>query len=134
MGATVRRLAGSAAALGVFGLSRATVVLALSRGAAFRYLPFQRNSALELVKVPLNIKDRATEQSACELAGLTGENVTTAVRRAAGERLQRVRRERAAGSLATELLEIERRCAALPDLDRRTPDEILGYDEHGLPS
>ena len=82
----------------------------------------------------LNIKDRATEQSVRELAALTGESVTTAVRRAAEDRLLRVRRARADGSLAAELLEIGRRCAALPDLDQRTPDEILGYDEHGLPS
>ena len=84
--------------------------------------------------MPLNIKDRATEQTVRELAMLTGETVTTAVRRAAEERLHRVRRARAGGSLAAELLEIGRRCAALPDLDSRTPDEILGYDEHGLPS
>jgi antitoxin VapB len=69
-----------------------------------------------------------------ELAALTGESVTTAVRRAAEDRLLRVRRARADGSLAAELLEIGRRCAALPDLDQRMPDEILGYDEHGLPS
>jgi len=84
--------------------------------------------------MPLNIKDRATEQSVRELARVTGETVTTAVRRAAEERLHRVRRERAAGSLATELLQIGRRCAALPDIDRRAPDEILGYDEYGLPT
>ena len=84
--------------------------------------------------MPLNIKDRATEQSVRELAALTGESVTTAVRRAAEDRLLRVRRARADGSLAAELLEIGRRCAALPDLDQRPPDEILGYDEHGLPS
>jgi antitoxin VapB len=84
--------------------------------------------------MPLNIKDRVTEQSVRELATLTGETVTTAVRRAAEERLQRVRRARAGASLAAELLEIGRRCAALPDLDQRTPDEILGYDAHGLPS
>jgi antitoxin VapB len=40
---------------------------------------------------------------------------------------------RSAGSLAAELLEIGQRCAALPDLDPRTPDEILGYDANGLP-
>ena len=57
-----------------------------------------------------------------------------AIRRAAEERLHRVRRERAAGSLATELLQIGKRCADLPEVDRRTPDEILGYDDHGLPS
>ena len=37
------------------------------------------------------------------------------------------------GFLAAEMLEIGRRCAALPDLDARTSDEILGYDAHGLP-
>jgi antitoxin VapB len=82
----------------------------------------------------LNIKDRTTEQVVRELASLTGESVTTAVRRAAEERIQRVGRMRAEGSLAAELLEIGRRCAALPDRDTRTPNEILGYDEHGLPS
>jgi antitoxin VapB len=84
--------------------------------------------------MPLNIKDRATEQAVRELAALTGETVTTAVRRAAEDRLHRVRRPASPGSLAAELLEIGRRCAGLPDLDTRTPDEILGYDEHGLPS
>jgi len=82
----------------------------------------------------LNIKDAATEKSVRELAALTGETVTTAVRRAAEERLRRLRRERGGGrSLAAELLEIGKRCAALPDLDTRTADEILGYDAHGLP-
>ncbi len=83
--------------------------------------------------MPLNIKNQPTEHAVRELASLTGESVTTAVRRAAEERLHRLRRTRAGGSLAAELVAIGRRCAALPDLDRRTPDEILGYDEHGLP-
>ena len=84
--------------------------------------------------MPLNIKDPATEKSVRELAAVTGETVTAAVRRAAEERLQRVRREHAGRSLAAEILEICRRCAALPDLDRRSADEILGYDEAGFPS
>jgi antitoxin VapB len=36
--------------------------------------------------------------------------------------------------LAKALDEIARRCAALPVLDDRSADEILGYDENGLPS
>jgi antitoxin VapB len=68
-----------------------------------------------------------------ELAALAGESVTAAVRRAAEERLQRLRRERPRGSLAAEILEIGRRCASLPDMDARSADEIPGYDEHGLP-
>jgi antitoxin VapB len=83
--------------------------------------------------MPLNIKDPATEKFVRDLAAAAGETVTTAVRRAAEERLQRVRRQQSGRSLAAEILEIGRRCAALPDLGLRTPDEILGYDEHGRP-
>lgn len=49
-------------------------------------------------------------------------------------RLSRLRGRQLHGSIAAELLAIGRRCAGLPDLDRRTPEEILGDDEHGLPS
>ena len=84
--------------------------------------------------MPLNIKDPATEKSVRELAAATGEGVTAAVRRAAEERLQRVRRDKAGRSLSADLLAIGARCAALPDQDTRSAEEILGYDEHGLPS
>ncbi|MGH8997007.1 MAG: type II toxin-antitoxin system VapB family antitoxin [Acidimicrobiales bacterium] len=36
--------------------------------------------------------------------------------------------------LAAELDAIALRCAALPLLDDRPEEEILGYDEHGLPA
>lgn len=81
----------------------------------------------------LNIKDPATERMVRELAALTGETVTTAIRRAAEERLQRVRCDHQDRNLAAAILEIGKRCAALPDLERRSAEEILGYDEHGLP-
>jgi len=83
--------------------------------------------------MPLNIKDPTTEKYVRELAAVTGEAVTTAVRKAAQERLQRVRRDKSGRSLADDLLEIGARCAALPDLDSRSADDIIGYDEHGLP-
>ncbi|WP_158044760.1 type II toxin-antitoxin system VapB family antitoxin [Skermanella pratensis] len=83
--------------------------------------------------MPLNIKDPSTEKIVRELAAVTGEAVTTAVRKAAEERLQRVRNDRFGRRLADELMEIGARCSALPDLDARSADEILGYDEHGLP-
>lgn len=34
----------------------------------------------------------------------------------------------------TELMQIGKRCATLPLLDKRSPDEILGYNQDGLPS
>jgi antitoxin VapB len=84
--------------------------------------------------MPLNIKDPATEKAVRQLAALTGETVTTAVHRAAEERLRRVRRQKGGRSLAAEILEIAARCAALPDRDQRRPEEILGYDSQGLPT
>jgi antitoxin VapB len=82
----------------------------------------------------LNIRDTEAERLAEALAKLTGETKTEAVTRALRDRLARLRRERAGRRLADELDEIARHCARLPVRDSRTPNEILGYDEHGLPS
>ena len=84
--------------------------------------------------MPLNIKDPATERSVRELAAATGDGFTTAIRKAVEERPQRVRASRSGRSLKDDLLAIGDHCAALPDLDLRAADEILGYDENGLPS
>jgi antitoxin VapB len=71
---------------------------------------------------------------AAELASLTGETLTATVTIALRERLNRVKRRRGRRSLVDELDEIALHCAALPVLDDRSDEEILGYDEHGLPS
>jgi antitoxin VapB len=83
--------------------------------------------------MPLNIRNAEAERLAEALVKLTGETKTEAVTRALRDRLARVRRERAQRRLADELDEIAHRCARLPVRDPRSPDEILGYDEHGLP-
>jgi len=36
-------------------------------------------------------------------------------------------------SLEAEILAISRRCEALPRMRGRTPEEIIGCDQHGLP-
>ena len=81
----------------------------------------------------LNIRNPETERLAEALARLTGESKTEAVTKAIRDRLSRVRRQRAQKRLADELDAIALHCAALPVRDPRTPDEILGYDENGLP-
>ena len=81
----------------------------------------------------LNIRNSETERLAAELARRTGETKTEAVTKALRERLVRLRRERGKRRLADELNEIALRFAGLPVLDPRTPDEILGYDDGGLP-
>jgi antitoxin VapB len=81
----------------------------------------------------LNIRNRNTEQLAAALAALTGETKTEAVRRALEERLERTRRTRGHKRLVDEINEIADHCSSLPVLDARSADEILGYDEIGLP-
>lgn len=81
----------------------------------------------------LNIRNPEAEKLAAELAKRTGETKTEAVIKALRDRLARVRRERAKRHLVDELEEIADHAASLPVLDERTPDEIIGYDEHGLP-
>lgn len=81
----------------------------------------------------LNIRNAEAEKLAAELARATGESKTEAVTKALRDRLVRIRRERAKRPLADELEEIAKHCASLPVLDGRRAEEILGYDEAGLP-
>ena len=83
--------------------------------------------------VALNIRNPEAERLAAELAALTGETKTQAVSRALRDRLERLRRDRTGLSLEAELGQIASHCAALPVRDSRPADEILGYDERGLP-
>jgi antitoxin VapB len=81
----------------------------------------------------LSIKDPETERLARNLARLTGENITTATKRAIEERLRRIGGHSRKATLLDDLAEIRRRWSALPVVDDRTPEDILGYDENGLP-
>ena len=82
----------------------------------------------------LSLKDAETDRLAREVASLTGESLTEAVRRALAERLARERRKRGeVAGLAGRLDALAREGAALPDLDGRSAEAIIGYDEHGLP-
>jgi antitoxin VapB len=81
----------------------------------------------------LNIRNIEAEKLAAELARQTGETKTEAVIKALQDRLTRVRRERSSRRLTDELEKIADHCASLPILDTRSADEILGYDEHGIP-
>jgi antitoxin VapB len=81
----------------------------------------------------LNVKDSEADRLARALAALTGETLTHAVRMALAERLERETLRRGEGGrLAGQLMEIGRHCAALPEIDARAPEEIVGYDKSGM--
>jgi antitoxin VapB len=81
----------------------------------------------------LNIRNPETERLAAELARRTGESKTEAVTKALRDRLERLGQERSKRSLAHQLDTIAQHCAGLPVLDARSEEDILGYDDRGLP-
>ena len=81
----------------------------------------------------LNIKDPETDRLARELAQATGESITEAAKIAIEERVARVRARKEAGTVRVDLDDLIERARAAIVLDDRSPDEIMGYDDDGLP-
>lgn len=80
----------------------------------------------------LSIKSERADRLARELAATTGESITEATTVALEERLLRQRRRRSRANqrrVATIIEEFRK----LPLLDERPVDELLGYDQDGLP-
>ena len=81
----------------------------------------------------LSIKNPEADRLARRLAEITGESLTEAVLKALRERLLREQGKAYPAPLREELRLIRERCSSYPVLDGRANDEILGYDERGLP-
>lgn len=77
----------------------------------------------------LSIKSERADRLARDLAALTGESITDAVVASLEARLEVERRRRRALGLG----DIVERFRRLPVLDERDPDDVVGFDEHGLP-
>lgn len=81
----------------------------------------------------ISIKSIETERLAREIAEQTGDSLTGAIQKALEERLERLKNQRRSQIVLGQLRDILRRVDQLPVLDPRTPEEIVGYDEDGLP-
>ena len=80
----------------------------------------------------LSIKSEDADRLARELAAATGETLTDAVTNALRERLERERR-RSTVDIERRVRRLQEEIGALPILDTREPDEIVGYGDDGLP-
>lgn len=80
----------------------------------------------------LSIKSDEADRLARDLATVTGETLTEAVVIALRQRLER-EHARHAASMRTRLAHLAADVAAMPVADHRTPEEIIGYDDAGLP-
>ena len=80
----------------------------------------------------LKINDRQSHEKRSADKGISK---TAAIHQALSERLHRLGvGDTAQERLRGELRAIRERVARLPDLDHRSDEEIIGYDEHGIPN
>ena len=78
------------------------------------------------------IKDPEADRLIRDLAGRTGETITQAVKEAVRERLQRLpKSEKEIAARRKKIAQILAKIDAMPTVDARTPDEILGYNDSG---
>jgi antitoxin VapB len=82
----------------------------------------------------LNIKDPRVDRLARDLAAVTGESITTAVGQALTERLERVQGGATLDRKRTAIRHAQAAFAAMPVHDARSAEDIIGYDERGLPT
>lgn len=81
--------------------------------------------------MPISIKDPDTDSKIRDLAALTGESITVAVRTAIEQRLRRESARQRAG-VATRLLALSLAKSGSKRFDESAEDAI-GHDENGLP-
>lgn len=87
------------------------------------------------ILVSLNIKNPATVALVDELARRQGISKTAAIHQALTERLHRLGHgEVSKDRLLDDLRTVRKRIAQLPELEKRSDEDIVGFDEHGIPN
>jgi antitoxin VapB len=89
-------------------------------------------SILYFYLMALSIKSDEADRLARQLASETGETLTEAVVTALQERLDR-EHARHSATIRRRLARLSAHVATLPVADDRRPDEIIDYDDAGLP-
>jgi antitoxin VapB len=82
--------------------------------------------------VALSIKSEEADRLARQVAAATGESLTDAVVGSLRERLERLRAAQRP-SLTHRIRRLQQEARELEVRDPRSPEEILGYDDDGLP-
>jgi antitoxin VapB len=76
----------------------------------------------------LIIKSEATKRLALQISGETGESVAEVIQKSLEERRECLKRQRR-GQIEDLLCRVD----ALPSQNSQSENEILGYDENGIP-
>ena len=79
----------------------------------------------------ISIRNTLAEDLARQVAKESGESMTQAIIHSLEDRLEKLQGRRNPNNLLQEIREIGNRCASLPNVDHRSIDEVLGYNENG---
>lgn len=82
----------------------------------------------------LSIKNPEVDQLARELAAITGESLTDAIANALKERLAREAGKRNKSRFREDIHRIQQRISRLDRRNKLSDEDIIGYDETGLPN
>lgn len=80
----------------------------------------------------LSIRNPRAEKLAREIVAMSGGNITQVIIKALEDQLERLRGRRTYTDTVKEIMTISSRCSSIPDIDERSPDEILGYNKIGV--
>ena len=82
----------------------------------------------------LSIKNSDVDQMARELAEITGESLTDAIANALKERLEREAGKRNRNRFREDIHRIQQRISRLDRRIKLSDEDIIGYDEAGIPN
>ena len=80
----------------------------------------------------LSIRNPRAEALARQIASMSGESITQVIIHALENHAERLRGQRMYPDTVNEIMAISGRCSAIPELDNRSIDEILGYNKIGI--
>ena len=80
----------------------------------------------------LSIRNEKAESLARRLSAECGLTITHVIIEALEEKLERITGRKMVDNTFESILKISSRCRNLPDIDTRTADEILEYNEQGI--
>jgi len=81
----------------------------------------------------INVRNARADDLIRALTRMTKQSITKIIVDALQEKLNKEQNRRLAPHLKEEILTIAHRCAHLPMIDSRTPEDILGYNQDGIP-
>ena len=80
----------------------------------------------------LSIRNPRAEKLAREIVAMSGGNITQVIIKALEDQLERLQGRRTYTDIVKEIMTISNRCSSIPDIDERSPDEILSYNKIGV--